>query len=115
MQLLREKSMIDLQNEQILTLSDASRLLPPSRRGRPVSFSCLWRWALRGIKNHTGEVVKLEVIKVGGRLLTSREALQRFAERLTPCVDGVAPAPPRTPAARNRAERAGNELAKIGI
>src|SRR5262245_48947927 len=75
---------IDLTTEVTISLSQAARLLPPGRRGRPVTLSCLLRWVLSGIKAHSGEVVCLEALRLGGRWITSREALQRFAERLTP-------------------------------
>ena len=52
---------------------------------------------------------------VGGLRVTSRQALQRFVERLTTVGDGV-PAPIATPAIRKRAiEAAERELAADGI
>jgi hypothetical protein len=58
----------------------------------------------------------LEAVRLGGRWVTSREALQRFAERLTPDL-GNRPAPaPRTPTARRRAaEQAAKQLEALGI
>jgi hypothetical protein len=75
--------MIDISSETIISLRQAARSLPPGRRGRPVTLSCLLRWVLSGVRTPTGRVC-LEAIRMGGRWLTSREALQRFAERLTP-------------------------------
>jgi hypothetical protein len=47
--------------------------------------------------------------------MTSREALQRFAERLTPRADGAGRTVPRGPDNRRRAsERAAAELEKLG-
>lgn len=57
--------------------------LPPGRRGRHVSLSCALRWTLNGVRLPSGEIVRLEAIRLGGRWLTSIEALQRFAERQT--------------------------------
>jgi hypothetical protein len=37
----------------------------------------------------------LEAIRLGARRMTSRETLQRFAERLTPATDCPEPATPR--------------------
>jgi Protein of unknown function (DUF1580) len=107
---------IDLNAETTLSLSQAARLLPPGRRGRPVTLSCVLRWVLTGTKAPSGEVIRLEALRLGGRWVTSREALQRFAERLTPRV-GTKPAPsPRSPAQRRRAgERAARELENLGI
>ena len=109
--------MIDLRNESALSLSQAARLLPPSRRGRPVSLSCLLRWVLNGVKTPNG-VIRLEAIRLGGRWITSHEALARFADRQTLRLDeepqGVARS--RTPTRRQRAsQRAADELEKNGI
>jgi hypothetical protein len=107
--------MIDLLTETVLGLKDAAKLVPSARQGRPVSFACLWRWVLHGAKAPDGERVRLEAVRLGGRWVTSREALQRFAERLTPQAQDQ-PAPPRTPRQRRRAaERAEKELERMGI
>jgi hypothetical protein len=108
--------MIDFSTEQTVSLAQAARLLPPSRRGRPVTLSCVLRWVLSGVKNPAGELVRLEALRIGGRWLTSREALQRFAERLTPRVEGEARPMPRSPSARERASRrAARQLERLGI
>jgi hypothetical protein len=98
---------IDLSTESILSLSQAARLLPPSRGDRPATLSCLLRWVLHGVRAPSGAQVRLEAIRLGGRWVSSREALQRFAEALTPRLTDPAPSP-QAPAARQRAsERAG--------
>jgi hypothetical protein len=79
--------MIDLSSESLLSLADAAKLVPPARLGRPVSFQCVLRWVLEGSRAPDGRAVKLEALRVGGRWVTSREALQRFAEALTPQPD----------------------------
>jgi hypothetical protein len=75
--------MIDIFGEELLTLSQAARSRPGSRNGRPTHPSTPYRWAVRGIRGH-----RLEVVRIGGTLYTSRQALQRFVERLneTPVV-----------------------------
>lgn len=65
-----------LTNESILTLSEAAAKLPPSG-GRRVNVSTLWRWAFKGVSG-----VKLEVLRLGGRTVTSLEALERFGRAL---------------------------------
>jgi hypothetical protein len=108
--------MIDLRNESTLTLAQAARMLPPGRRGRPATLSCVLRWVRDGVKTPTG-TIRLEAIRLGGRWLTSVEALERFAARQTPAF-GERPAPPtpRTPAQRERATRAATrELEAEGI
>jgi hypothetical protein len=109
--------MIDLKHETTITLAQAAARLPPNRLHRPVTASCVLRWVLSGVKVPGGGRMKLEAVRLGGRWLTSVEALERFAARQTPGLDAATNgAPPRPPASRQRAsERAEKELAKIGI
>jgi hypothetical protein len=107
--------MIDLANETTISLTQAARLLPRGRGDRPVTLSCLLRWIRYGARSPSGELVRLEAIRLGGRWVTSREALQRFAEALTPRLGDTSPMP-RTPAAQQRAsERAAQQIEKLGI
>lgn len=102
--------------ETLLSLSQAARRLPPGRHGRPVTLSCLLRWVLDGVPGPEGHRVRLEAVRLGGRWLTSVEALARFAERLTPRLGDEAALPPRSPTQRQRAnERADKRLKEIGI
>jgi hypothetical protein len=108
--------MIDLTTETPLSLAQAARLLPPGRRNRPVTFACILRWILSGCRAHDGQLVRLEAIRLGGRWVTSREAIQRFAEALTPQIPSVLSTPARTSSQRQRAaEQAGRELEQLGI
>lgn len=70
--------MIDITNEDVLTLPDACRRLPRRRAGRRPHAATLYSWAREGYRG-----VRLETIQVGGTLCTSIEALQRFFERLS--------------------------------
>jgi hypothetical protein len=107
---------LSISSETTLSLSQAARLLPPGRRGRPVSLSCLLRWVLDGVPGPDGQRVRLEAVRLGARWVTSREALQRFAERLTPQPSTSPPQPPRTPSQRQQAsERADRALQAAGI
>jgi hypothetical protein len=107
---------IDLASETIIPLGEVPSRLPPGRSGKPLSFSAVWRWALRGIKTPQG-IIKLETVKLGGRLLTSEQALQRFAERQSAWLGDTAALPlPRTPGKRRRdSERAAQQLEEVGI
>jgi hypothetical protein len=108
--------MIDLTNESLISLPEAARLLPAGRRGRPVSLSCILRWVLSGVRLPSGKAVRLEAVRLGGRWLTSREALQRFAEAQTPRLEDNASESTRSPRSRQRAsERAAAELEAAGI
>lgn len=109
---------IDIRREQLLSLFQAARRLPPSRRNAPVSASTLWRWAFKGVRLLDGTCVKLAVVRLAGRWLTSIEAIERFIAAQTPNPDDTtADAPsPRTPRQRQRASaKAAAELATRGI
>jgi hypothetical protein len=107
--------MIDFK-EELITLTQAARLIPPARRGKRTHLSTILRWILDGAKAPNGTVVKLEGVRLGGRWLTTKQALQRFAEALTPDLNAERAQPPRSPTARHRAsERAEVELTKLGI
>jgi hypothetical protein len=108
--------MLDITSESTLTLAQAAALLPRGRNGARPPLGCLLRWVLQGSKSPSGERVRLEAIRLGGRWVTSRETLQRFAERLTPQLGDEPPARPRTANQRWRAsERAGLELDRMGV
>jgi hypothetical protein len=94
--------------------------LPERRRRKKIHSSCFYRWSTTGLRG-----VVLETLQVGGTRCTSREALQRFFERLselnkTKAVGGghsgsVPVVGRRTLAQRQRAsEEAGRKLAERG-
>ncbi len=62
-----------LRDEEKLGLSAASKHVPDHPHA-----STLWRWCREGLHG-----VRLEYLKVGRRIVTSREALDRFFERIT--------------------------------
>jgi hypothetical protein len=75
--------MIDLVNEQRIGLHEGAKLYPSFRNGRPTHISTLLRHITKGVRLANGEIVRLEGARLGGRWITSREAVQRFMERLT--------------------------------
>jgi hypothetical protein len=94
---------LDLTTEPPLPLAAATKLVPPGRNGKRTHLSTLLRWILRGARAASGEIVKLEALRLGSRWVTSAQALQRFAERLTPKTGDACPSPqPRSPAAPQR-------------
>jgi hypothetical protein len=112
--------MIDSASETLLSLAQAAGELPRRRRGRKTHVSTLFRWTSAGCRR-----VVLESIQVGGTRCTSREALQRFFERLSESRQAGAvgvgqpqPGPSvggRTIAQRQRASaEAGRKLAEMG-
>ena len=66
-----------------LTLSQAARLIPAHRGEGRASPSCIWRWMRFGYRLPSGDVVKLEAARIGGRWLTTTAALMRFMESTT--------------------------------
>ena len=96
-------------DETPLTFSAAARSLP----GRPHP-STIWRWHRVGVRG-----IRLEAVRLGGRYITSQEALDRFAARLSESDDirgGAKPDRPPARADRQRAiERAEAACAKAGI
>ncbi len=69
--------MIDVQREELLTLNQAAVRFP-GNAGQPLSYGTIHRWVTAGVKG-----VRLEASRLGGRWITSMEAIQRFTERLT--------------------------------
>jgi hypothetical protein len=67
------------------------------------------------VRAPSGDLVRLEAVRLGGRWLTSREALQRFAEALTPRLRDSSPSPRSTAKRRRARERAAEQLEQIGI
>jgi hypothetical protein len=108
--------MIDLSTESPISLNEAARSVPPSRSAKRTHLSTILRWILKGAKAPSGEIVKLEALRLGGKWITTREALQRFAEALTPDLQAEPPQSPRSSTARQSAsQRAAQELDRIGI
>jgi hypothetical protein len=103
-------------SETTMSLSQAAKRLPSGRRGAPVSLACVLRWVLQGARGPAGARVRLEAVRLGGRWLTSLEALARFAQALTPATADSQSSPIRTlRQRRKRAERAERELEQLGI
>ena len=102
-------------DETTISLQDAAASLPSGMsRGKTMNFSTIWRWALRGVLAIDGRRVKLEAVRLGGRWLTSREAIQRFSDALTHAQGSDEPV--RTPTERIRANStAKRKLEKMGV
>jgi hypothetical protein len=107
---------IDLHTERIVSLSEATKILP-AIDGRKPHTTSVWRWCRQGLHG-----IHLEYLRVGYRIVTSYEALARFAQRLVeadvpkPELKHPGFRPPRSPAARERAIKAAREaLAADGI
>lgn len=80
--------MIDINTEELIPLGEAAQRVP-GRLGKPgVHVSTMTRWCHQGINNET-----LEFVRVGGRILTSMAAVQRFVTRVTAAAQGSPPPP----------------------
>ncbi len=91
--------MIDCQTEQVIPIAQVPKHLPH----RP-NLSTVYRWIGAGA---------LETMKIGGRVFTSIEALERFTEHR-----GGRPKPPestRTPQRQRQIADAERKLKKSGI
>ncbi len=63
--------------EEHITLTEVAKTLP----GRPTA-NCVWRWCRRGVLARNGERVRLEHIRLGGRIFTTRRWLDQFGSAL---------------------------------
>jgi hypothetical protein len=107
---------IDLTCEEPISLTAACRLVPPARSGKKTHLSTLLRWINPGSRAPSGELVRLEAIRLGNRWFTTAAALQRFAAALTPQPADSPTRSPRTTEQRQRAtERAAAQLDQLGL
>jgi len=70
-----------LSTEAVHTFAELTRKLP-SFNGKRIHVSTLHRWCQRGVRG-----VRLEHRRLGGRMVTSLEAVDRFSARLAETVD----------------------------
>ncbi len=99
--------MIDPLEEELLTMPQAAALLPKRRGGSRVSLTSLWRWSTRGAKG-----VRLETVRVGSSVYTTRTALRRFIEARTAAARGAVA---QAPAPSTRSKRAIEALERMGM
>jgi len=103
--------------EQALSLAQAARRLPSVRGGKPPHPATLFRWATAGRKSRNGNVVRLEMWRVGGTNCTSLEALARFFDRLNDArpVESQRPAGETNLVLKHQAEDAVTLLRQRGL
>lgn len=101
--------MLSIQNDDLISLNDACRLLPKRRGGKRPHVATLFRWASVGCRG-----IRLETVQIGGTKCTSRAALDRFFARLSQTP--AAPASNGPPAAAQLdAAQIKRELDKEGL
>src|SRR5262245_56755252 len=111
--ILRRPVVIDTTVEELITFSEAAKLVPSRHPGRKLSVTTVWRWAEFGVQG-----IKLESIYFGGSRYTTREAVRRFGMAVTAARQGDAPAPPPRPVSagrRRELDRVNRELDRVGI
>lgn len=99
---------IDLQRDELISLSQLARRLPAANNNR-VNPATTFRWAVQGLRGH-----KLEVVHIGGRMLTTWAAYLDFSAAVA---SGKAPAPAtvQSPRQVKRIRNAQKVLAEAGI
>lgn len=79
--------------DDLIPVAKLREMLPSRRPGRKLNYATIWRWAKHGVRGR-----KLEIVKIGGAVYVTPEALERFANG-----DGDTTAPARrSPARRDR-------------
>ncbi|MDB5314051.1 MAG: hypothetical protein JWO38_8253 [Gemmataceae bacterium] len=99
-----------------LGMSAIARLCGKYRNGAATHPSTPKRWHSKGVTLTDGRVIKLDAVRLNGRLVSSRAALLRFIRaQQNPPPAPPAPATP-TPTARERAAAAASaELDSLGV
>lgn len=69
--------MINLETEQVVSFKEAAERVPWPGDRKP-SYETIRRWADRGVRGH-----KLETARIGGRRVTTLEAIYRFLQVLS--------------------------------
>ena len=59
--------------QDYISLTEAAKLSP----GRP-STNAIWRWCRKGVLSRTGQRVRLDHVRIGGKIFTTETDLQKF-------------------------------------
>jgi hypothetical protein len=106
--------LIDISTEKTLSLAQAAKILPPGRNGRSTHVATLSRWIVRGVRG-----VRLDAARIGGRWITSEEAIDRFSSALTadrlPANQPMMTAAKVTATRQRELERVDRELVALGL
>ena len=110
------------ETQEYITLTQAAKLAP----SRP-SVNCIWRWCRKGVLARSGERIRLQHVRIGGKLYTTADWLSQFGQTLAdadasyfrldskPAVSAPAPRT-RTGKQRQAAiEKAERELTEMGV
>jgi hypothetical protein len=61
------------ETESYITLTQAAKLAP----GRP-SINCIWRWCRKGVLARSGQRIRLQHVRIGGKLFTTATWVTQF-------------------------------------
>ena len=110
------------ETENYITLTQAAKLAP----GRP-SINCIWRWCRKGVLARSGQRIRLQHVRIGGKLYTTADWLAQFGQSLAEAdanyfkLDGQVAVRQPSPGTRTEKqrqvaiERAQRELAEAGV
>lgn len=70
--------MIDIANEQLISLAEAAQMLPCGRKDRYPNVKTVYAWTKNGCRG-----ILLATVQLAGRRATSKEAVHRFIQALT--------------------------------
>ncbi|MCE9563187.1 MAG: DUF1580 domain-containing protein [Planctomycetes bacterium] len=74
---------LDLINDRLIALSEVPEMIPPGRGGKRTHLKTVERWIANGVRLGNGERVRLEVVQLAGRRLTTAKRLAAFIEKQT--------------------------------
>ena len=66
--------MIDVKSEELISIGKACKLFPKVD-GKSPGCPTVYRWVSRGCLPN---FIKLEMVHIGGKIVTSKEAIDRF-------------------------------------
>jgi len=110
------------ETQEYITLTQAAKLAP----SRP-SVNCIWRWCRKGVLARSGERIRLQHVRIGGKLYTTADWLSQFGQTLAQAdasyfqLEGKPVAPVSAPRGRTEKQRqaaiekAERELAEMGV
>lgn len=108
------------ETENYITLTDAAKMAP----SRP-SANCIWRWCRKGVLARGGERIRMQHVRIGGKLFTKAQWVIEFGQALAaadasyfnlvkPAIQ--VPAKPHTTKQRQASiDRARRELQEAGV
>ncbi|MCE9604773.1 MAG: DUF1580 domain-containing protein [Planctomycetia bacterium] len=102
--------MIDITNEQLISLAEAAEMLPCGRKGRYPNVKTVYAWTI----NNGCRGVVLESLKCAGRRITSTQSVERFLQALTAASGTPRPVNGRRTSTVRDAEMAA-ELDRLGV